>query len=68
MQASHIATLGKYDKYRAQARELAATSLPPHLNGVLDISGITHRELAAFRTWQDEPEGHGRRGRHDDGE
>ncbi len=56
MQPSHITTLGKYDKYRAQARELAASNLPPNLQGILDVAGITHRELTTFKTWQDQPE------------
>jgi hypothetical protein len=56
MQASHIATIGKYDKYRAQAREIAEANLPTHLKGVLNISGISHKELAAFKCWQTMPE------------
>ncbi len=56
MQASHISTLNKYDKYRAQARELANDSLPRHLKGALNISGISPRELVAFKAWQNQPE------------
>ncbi|MGH1374136.1 MAG: hypothetical protein ACRBBW_18995 [Cellvibrionaceae bacterium] len=56
MQTSHIHTLNRYDKYRAQARELATDNLPNHLKGVLDISGISHRELNACKAWQDNSE------------
>lgn len=56
MQLSHIATLGRYDKYRAQARELAHSSLPPKLKRDLAISNITNRELASFKSWQYNPD------------
>ena len=56
MQKTHIDTIDKYEKYRFQARGLAESNLPSHLQKDLTISNIGHKEMAAFRTWQGEPE------------
>jgi|GEM_PF-3370766 len=52
MQPSHKLTISKYDAYREQAREITKGALPKRFKQ-LDLKGVDHIALMAFRTWRD---------------
>ena len=54
MQPSHQNASHKYAVFKQQARQIARTALPIHLNSIF-LEGIDHKALTAFRLWQEEP-------------
>lgn len=53
MQKSHLEAIRRYDSLRDEARTIAWGVLPRHLKERLSLSGISIKELNAFKTWQD---------------
>ncbi|WP_299948401.1 hypothetical protein [uncultured Microbulbifer sp.] len=56
MHPIHKKTLGRYEVFRHQDREIAADNLPPKLKGILELCAIDHRALVSVKTWENLPE------------
>jgi len=48
MEATHLQTIQKYEPIRDQARGIASKALPQHLRGMLRLSAVDFRAVAAF--------------------
>ena len=48
MEATHLQTIQKYEPIRDQARDIASRALPQHLRGMLRLSAVDFRAIAAF--------------------